>query len=147
MGNAAKNFDRVNFHKRLRRWTGITSLVLGLAPILIFLGMTLQRGIVYHYGYIRPFTATEFLMATWQGTEPGLAIGGPLLFAAGIAWRWPLGGGIMLLLMAVPFIYGPLASYDNADWAAVFGVVYAILGLLYIVYWWLGRREEKEGED
>lgn len=125
------------------RATRITSLILWAVPVLIYLAMTIHRGIVYHFGYIRPMTALEVMREIAEGLMPGLYIGGPLLVAAGIAWKWPRLGGMLLLVLSVPFIYGPLASYDAADWAASIGVVYALLGLAYLVSGWPVRREKR----
>ena len=124
----------------------VISLLLGALPFLYFWGYRLYLGVVHQYryaeyGYDRPFTTWEFLGWTAEGLWPGLLIGGPVLFASALAWKWPLAGAIVLGLLSVPWIYGPLASYDIADWAASIGVVYLAVALLYLAIWYLERKQ------
>ena len=125
--------------KGIRRAALITSLVLGALPVLLYLGLTLHRGIVHYFGYLRPITPGEYATEIIQGLAPGLLLGGPLLIIGAFSWRWPLIGGMVLLLLSIPLIYAPLASYDMADYGALIGVVYLAVGLMYLFAWWRGR--------
>jgi hypothetical protein len=69
----------------------------------------------------------------------GLYIGGPLLVATYVAERRPLIGAIIMLILAIYFIFIPFTSYDMDNWAASIGVIYIVPALLYLVSWQRGR--------
>lgn len=69
----------------------------------------------------------------------GLLIGGPLLIARFVAKRKPLAGAIIMLILAIPFIFTPIISLDRDNWAAVIGLIYIVPAALYLVSWQRGR--------
>lgn len=69
----------------------------------------------------------------------GLFIGDPLLLATCVAERKPLVGALIMLTLAIPFIFVPFTSYDIEKWAASIGLIYIVPALLYLVSWRRGR--------
>ena len=125
---------------RIQRAARITSLIFGILPILVFLGFTIHLLIAKSYGFL-PHTLTllDIKMAFEGQLLTGLYIGGPLLLATCVAERKPLIGAIIMLILAVYFIFIPFTSYDIEKWAALVGLIYIVPALLYLVSWRRGR--------
>ena len=125
---------------RIQRAARITSLIFGILPILVFLGFTIHLLIAKFYGFL-PHTLTllDIKMAFEGQLLTGLYIGGPLLLATCVAERKPLIGAIIMLILAVYFIFIPFISYDIEKWAALVGLIYIVPALLYLVSWRRGR--------
>lgn len=91
----------------------ITSLILGVVPILVFLGFTIVLLIAkYYLSSPHGLTWLDFEAAFSGQLLTGLVIGGPLLIARFVAERKPLVGAIIMLILAIPFILIPFISYD-----------------------------------
>jgi len=69
----------------------------------------------------------------------GLLIGGPLLIARFVAEKKPLVGAIIMLILAIPFIFILIPGGDTEKWAAAIGLIYVVPALLYVVSWRKGR--------
>ena len=125
---------------RIQRAARITSLIFGILPILVFLGFTIHLLIAKFYGFL-PHTLTllDIKMAFEGQLLTGLYIGGPLLLATCVAERKPLIGAIIMLILAVYFIFIPFTSYDIEKWTALVGLIYIVPALLYLVSWRRGR--------
>jgi len=124
----------------IQRIARITSLILGIVPILVFLGFTIELLIAkYYLWYPRGLTWSDFEAAFSGQLLPGLVIGGPLLIARFVAERKPLVGAIIMLILAIPFILIPLISYDMEKWAAAIGLIYIAPALLYLIFWRRGK--------
>jgi hypothetical protein len=124
----------------IQRTTRITSLILGIVPILVFLGFTIQLLIAKYYA-LPPYGLTWFDVKIAFGSQlwMGLVIGGPLLIARFVAERKPLVGAIVMLVLAIPFIFFPILAFDTDPWAAVIGLIYVVPAVLYLVSWRRGR--------
>lgn len=124
----------------IQRTARITSLILGIVPILVFLGFTIQLLIVKYYA-LPPYGLTWLdIEAAFTGQLLwGLVLGGPLLIARFVAERKPLVGAIIMLILAIPFIFIPLIALDTENWAAAIGLIYIVPALLYLVSWRRGR--------
>ncbi|MHC4224534.1 MAG: DUF7670 domain-containing protein [Planctomycetota bacterium] len=60
-----------------------------------------------------------------------------VILAAGVvAWRWPLAGGVLLLLLAA---FGQWFFHPNLQVAAVLTLPPAVVGLLLVAAWKLAR--------
>jgi hypothetical protein len=122
----------------IQRAARFTSLILGIVPILVFLGFTIQLLIAY---------SSSPHGLTWLGIKAafmaqlltGLFIGGPLLIARFVAERKPLVGAIIMLIIAIPFILFPIMAWETEDWAAALGLIYIVPAILYLVSWRNGR--------
>lgn len=124
----------------IQRTARITSLILGTVPILVFLGFTIQLLIAkYYLGPSPGLTWLDFEAAFRGQLLWGLLIGGPLLIARFVAERKPLVGAIIMLILAIPFIFTPIISLDRDNWAAVIGLIYVVPAILYLVSWRRGR--------
>ena len=125
---------------RIQRAARITSLIFGIVPILVFLGFTIHLLITKYYAF-PPYTLTllDIKMAFEGQLLMGLYIGGPLLLATWVAERKPLIGAIIMLILAICFIFIPFTSYDIDKWAASIGLIYIVPALLYLVSWRRGR--------
>ena len=125
---------------RIQRAARITSLIFGILPILVFLGFTIHLLIAKYYGF-PPHTLTflDIKMAFEGQLLTGLYIRGPLLLATCVAERKPLIGAIIMLILAVYFIFIPFISYDIEKWAALVGLIYIVPALLYLISWRRGR--------
>ena len=125
---------------RIQRAARITSLIFGIVPILVFLGFTIHLLIAKYYAF-PPHTLT--LLDIKMGFEgqllTGLYIGGPLLLATWVAERKPLIGAIIMLILAICFVFIPFTSYDIDKWAASIGLIYIVPALLFLVSWRRGR--------
>jgi hypothetical protein len=62
-------------------------------------------------------------------------VGGPLLIARFVAERKPLVGAIIMLILAIPFIFMPLIALDTENWGAVIGLIYIVPAVLYLISW------------
>lgn len=126
--------------ERIRRAARITSLIFGIVPILVFLGFTIRLLIAKYYA-IPPHTLTllDIKMAFEGQLLTGLVIGAPLLLATCVAERRPLIGAMIMLILAIYFIFILLTSYDIDKWAASIGLIYIVPALLYLVSWRRGR--------
>jgi hypothetical protein len=123
----------------IQRTARITSLILGIVPILVFLGFTIHLLIAkYYLRYPHGLTWFDVKIATGQ-LGIGLLIGGPLLIARFIAERKPLVGAIIMLILAIPFIFFPILAFDTDDWAAAIGLIYIVPAILYLISWRKGR--------
>ena len=124
----------------IQRTARITSLILGIVPIMVFLGFTIHLLIAKYYAW--PHNGL-----TWLEIEEafsgqllwGLLIGGPLLIARFVAERKPLAGAIIMLILAIPFIFIPIIALDRDNWAATIGLIYVVPAVLYLVSWRRGR--------
>jgi hypothetical protein len=120
--------------KSIQRTARITSLVLGIIPILVFLGFTIQLLIAKYYAW--PHNGL-----TWLEIEEafsgqllwGLVLGGPLLIARFVAERKPLIGAIIMLI--IPFICIPFTGVETAKGAVAIGLIYIVPAVLYLVSW------------
>jgi uncharacterized membrane protein len=124
----------------IQRAARITSLILGVVPILVFLGFTIQLLIAKYYA-LPPYGLTWFDIKIALGSQlsTGLVIGGPLLIARFVAERKPLVGAIIMLILAIPFILIPIMAWETENWAAAIGSIYVVPALLYLVSWRRGR--------
>lgn len=124
----------------IQRAARITSLILGIAPILLFLGFTIRLLIAKYYA-LSPHSLKwlDINMAFTGQLLIGLFIGGPLLIARFVAEKKPLVGAIIMLILAIPFIGIPIMSGDMENWAAAIGLIYVVPALLYVVSWRKGR--------
>ena len=124
----------------IQRAARITSLILGIVPILVFLGFTIQLLIAKYYA-LPPYGLTwlDFEAAFRGQLLWGLLIGGPLLIARFVAERKPLVGAIIMLIIAIPFILIPIMAWETENWAAAIGLIYIVPALLYLVSWRRGR--------
>jgi len=122
----------------IQRTARITSLILGLVPIVVFLGPTIVLLIAHSSS---PHGLTWFAIKTAFTAQllTGLVIGGPLLIARFVAERKPLVGAIIMLILAIPFIYIPIIAGDTPNWAAAIGLIYVVPAILYLVSWRRGR--------
>jgi hypothetical protein len=125
---------------RIQRAARITSLIFGIAPILVFLGFTAHLLIAKYYAF-PPHTLTllDIKMAFEGQLLTGLYMGGPLLLATWVAERKSLIGAIIMLILAICFIIISFTPYDIDKWAASIGLIYIVPALLYLVSWWGGR--------
>lgn len=124
----------------IRRTARITSLILGIVPILVFLGFTIHLLIAKYYAWPHNgLTWSEIEVAFSAQLLWGLLIGGPLLIARLVAERKPLVGAIIMLILAIPFIFIPLIALDTDNWAATIGLIYVVPAVLYLVSWHKGR--------
>jgi hypothetical protein len=124
----------------IQRTARITSLTLGIVPILVFLGFTIQLLIAKYYA-LPPYGLTWFDVRIAFGSQlwTGLVIGGPLLIARFVAERKPLAGAIIMLILAIPFIFIPIIALDRDNWAATIGLIYVVPAILYLLSWRRGR--------
>jgi hypothetical protein len=122
----------------IQRTARITSLILGIVPILVFLGFTIQLLIAKYYLFngLRWF---DVMIAFRSQLLWGLLIGGPLLIARFVAGRKPLVGAIIMLILAIPFILIPIMAWEAENWAAAIGLIYIVPAILYLVSWRRGR--------
>jgi hypothetical protein len=124
----------------IQRTARITSLILGIVPILVFLAFAIHLLIAKYYA-LPPHGLTwlDIKVAFTAQLLTGLVIGGPLLIARFVAERKPLVGAIVMLILAIPFIFIPLIALDTENWAAAIGLIYVVPAILYLVYWRRGR--------
>jgi hypothetical protein len=119
-----------------QRSARITSLILGIVPILVFLGLAIKWLIARYLWSPYGLTWADIGDALWASATIGLPIGGPLLIARFVAERKPLVGAIIMLSLAIPFTFMPIISLPTADdWAAVIGLIYVVPAILYLVSW------------
>lgn len=124
----------------IRRTARITSLILGIVPILVFLGFTIHLLIAKYYAWPHNgLTWSEIEVAFSAQLLWGLLIGGPLLIARFVAERKPLAGAIIMLILAIPFIFIQLTALDREHWTAVIGLIYIVPAVLYLISWRRGR--------
>jgi hypothetical protein len=122
----------------IQRTARITSLILGIVPILVFLGFTIQLLIAKYYLF-HGLTWLDVNIAFSGQLLIGLVLGGPLLIARFVAERKPLVGAIIMLILAILFIFMQLIALDREHWTAVIGLIYVVPALLYLVSWRRGR--------
>jgi hypothetical protein len=124
----------------IQRTARITSLILGLVPILVFLGFTIELLIAKYYA-LPPYglTWSDFEAAFSGQLLGGLILGGPLLIARFVAERKPLVGALIMLILSIYFILLPFISYDMERWGAVIGLIYIVPAVLYLLSWRRGR--------
>jgi hypothetical protein len=120
----------------IQRTARITSLILGIVPILVFLAFAIHLLIAKYYA-LPPHGLTwlDIKVAFTAQLLTGLVIGGPLLIARFVAERKPLVGAIVMLILAIPFIFIPLIALDTENWAAAIGLIYVVPAILYLVSW------------
>ncbi|OGN97678.1 MAG: hypothetical protein A2Z77_04760 [Chloroflexi bacterium RBG_13_51_36] len=124
----------------IQRTARITSLILGIVPILVFLGFTIHLLIAKYYAWPHNgLTWSEIEVAFGAQLLWGLVLGGPLLIARFVAERKPLAGAIVMLILAIPFVFTPLIALDRDDWAAAIGLIYIVPAILYLISWRRGR--------
>jgi len=124
----------------IQRTARITSLILGIVPILVFLGFTIQLLIAKYYAWPHNgLTWFDIKIALGSQLSTGLVIGGPLLIARFVAERKPLVGAIIMLILAIPFILIPIMAWETDDWAAAIGLIYIDPAIVYLVSWRKGR--------
>jgi hypothetical protein len=122
----------------IQRTARITSLILGIVPILVSLGFTIQLLIAkYYLGPSPGLTWLDIKMAFEGQLVWGLLIGGPLLIARFVAERKPLIGAIIMLI--IPFICIPFTGVETAKGAVAIGLIYIVPAILYLVSWRRGR--------
>ena len=125
---------------RIQRAARITSLIFGILPILVFLGFTIRLLIAKYYAFPPHTLALLDIKMAFEGQLlTGLYIGGPLLLATCVAERKPLIGAIIMLILAIYFIFIPFTSCDTEKRAASIGLIYIVPALLYLVSWRRGR--------
>ena len=119
----------------IQRAARITSLILGIVPILVFLGFTIQL-LIYRYLYSpRGLTWSDIGDAFMYRLSLGLVIGGPLLIARFVAKRKPLVGATIMLIFSIPFILMPIIMRDTPNWLASIGLIYIVPAVLYLISW------------
>ena len=124
----------------VQRTARITSLILGIVPILVSLGFTIPLLIAKYYAWPpNGLTWLEIWAAFHSQLSWGLLIGGPLLIARFVAERKPLVGAVIMLILAILFIFTQLITLDREQWTAVIGLIYIVPALLYLVSWRKGR--------
>jgi hypothetical protein len=123
----------------IRRTARITALILGIVPILVFLGFAINGLIASYLWSPHGLTWSDIGDAFGYSLRVGLVTGGPLLIARFVAERKPLAGAIIMLVLAIPFIFTPLISLDREHWTAVIGLIYVVPAVLYLVSWRRGR--------
>jgi hypothetical protein len=120
--------------KSIQRTARITSLILGIVPILVFLGFTINLLIAKYYLF-NGLTWFDVKIAFTSQLLTGLLIGGPLLIARFVAERKPRVGAIIMLILAILFILIPIMAWETENWAAAIGLIYIVPAILYLVSW------------
>jgi hypothetical protein len=134
--------------RSIQRTARITSLILGIVPILVSLGFTIRLLIIQYYAWPHNgLTWLEIEGAFSSQLLYGLLLGGPLLIARFVAERKPLVGAIIMLILAIPFTFMPLISLDTDDWGAVYGLTYIVPAILYLVSWRRGRLQHVQASS
>jgi hypothetical protein len=123
----------------IQRTARITSLILGIVPILVFLGFAINGLIASYLWSPHGLTWSDIGDAFGYSLRVGLVTGGPLLIARFVAERKPLAGAIIMLILAIPFIFIPIISPYTDNWAAAIGLIYVVPAVLYLVSWRKGR--------
>jgi hypothetical protein len=123
----------------IQRTARITSLILGVIPILVFLGFAINGLIASYLWSPHGLTWSDIGDAFGYSLRVGLLIGGPLLIARFVAERKPLAGAIIMLILAIPFIFIPIIALDRDNWAATIGLIYVVPAILYLLSWRRGR--------
>lgn len=122
----------MNKHKTLRR----AALIVSLIPGALLVAGSFAGSFYHHFSYYSSFFFFGLLF----------------LLIAGAAWKAPLFGGLLFLLLSIgAFVWLSLpgATYDLNTaflYGAIlpFSVVVFICGILNLVVWWKGRETKTD---
>jgi hypothetical protein len=67
-----------------------------------------------------------------------------VLAALAIAWRWPWAGGIVFVALGAWYVATTWQRFHGSTYVVIAGPLF-LLGLLFEIDWWYGRRRASQG--